>query len=475
MPTPPIDFIDELKWRGLFHQCTDEKGLRAHLADPAKSPRRAYVGFDPTADSLTIGNLVPIMLLLHLQRAGHAPVVVMGGGTGLIGDPSGKSAERTLMTEEQVRANVEKQKPIFARVFTNAAEMERRSARVPAVVNNLDWLGELSYLEVLRDVGKHFSVNMMVQKDSVRERLRARDQGISYTEFSYLILQAYDFFFLWSAPTRDDIDWPLPEVTMQMGGSDQWGNIVAGLDLIGKGLSATAPRYKPLASGDENLAMYEHFLGFNCFGLTAPLVTKSDGGKFGKTESGSIWLTPERTSPYAFSQFWLNATDADVSKYLRMFTLMPKAEIEALEAEHAKEPGERKAQRRLAREVTTLVHGKAEAERAETAARTLFGGEVDQAAFEKLIEAMEEVPSNAIAMSKLEGEGTPILDLVVGEPLASSKREARELLQSGAISVNGKRVGIDYRVTTRDLLNGNVIALRRGKKTWLLLRAARSR
>ncbi len=468
MPSRPlsIDFIDELKWRGLFHQCTDEAALRAHLKG---GTRRAYAGFDPTADSLTIGNLVPIMALVHFQRAGHEPVVVMGGGTGLIGDPSGKSAERVLMTEDQVRSNVAKQRPIFERVFENAAAAESRRAKPPAIVNNLDWLGKLSYLDVLRDVGKHFSVNMMIQKDSVRERLHARDQGISYTEFSYMILQSYDFFRLW---TDRDVD-------VQMGGSDQWGNIVSGIDLIrkkmGHEVSETATGERFLSSSEHATRKAEaivktEFIGkAPVFGLTAPLVTKSDGGKFGKTDSGAIWMTPERTSAYSFCQFWLNAADADVSRYLRMFTLMPKEEIEALEADHAKEPGERKAQRRLAREVTTLVHGKAEADAAEAAARALFSGEIAHLPAAVLTDVFAEVPSSDHDKSQL-STGVALSELLPLTTLSKSKREARELLQSGSLSVNGRKVGIDDRVTTKDLLHGTMIALRRGKKTWHLTR-----
>lgn len=476
--TPAIDFIAELEWRQLFHQCTDKDGLRAHLAHPAAEPRRAYAGFDPTADSLTIGNLVPIMLLVHFQRAGHVPVVVMGGGTGLIGDPSGKSAERQLFSEQQVRDHVEKQRPIFERVFWHAAETDGREWSPPTIVNNLDWLGKLGYLKVLRDVGKHFSVNMMIQKDSVRERLNTRDQGISYTEFSYMILQAHDFLHLYCGQG----------VTVQMGGSDQWGNIVAGTDLIRRDwvarLRAVAVARDPHVDDEERdrrlakEAAETMSLPANlaAFGLTAPLVTKSDGGKFGKTETGAIWLTPERTTPYAFHQFWLNATDADVGRFLRMFTLLDKATIESLEARHAKNPGAREAQRELARAVTTLVHGKAEAEKAEAAAKALFGGKSGgggggRAEFEALIEAMADVPSRVIERAGLDGEGTPILDAVAVPPIAASKREAREHLQTGAISVNGERVGIDYRLTTKDLLKGGVIAIRRGKKTWLLLRA----
>ena len=422
-----MDFLAELRWRGLLHQTTGDAALAAHLAS---GRRKAYAGFDPTADSLTIGNLVPMMLLAHFARAGHEPVVVMGGGTGLIGDPSGKSAERTLMTAERVAANVEAQRGIFERVFAGAG------LNPPAIANNLDWLGKLGYLEVLRDVGKHFSVNMMIQKDSVRERLNARDQGISYTEFSYMILQAYDFLHLFRHRG----------VTLQIGGSDQWGNIVAGCDLIRR-------------EGAES------------FALTAPLVTKSDGGKFGKTESGAIWLSAERTSPYAYYQFWLNTPDADVGRYLRIFTLLTQEEIAALELSHAADPGQRLAQRELARRATEILYGPAERDRAEAAAKALFSGDVAGLPAATLAEVLAEVPSSDHDKSQL-AAGLALVDLLPQTSLAKSKREAREFLASGSVLVNGRKAGPDDRVTAADLLHGSMIALRRGKKSWHLTRWA---
>ena len=429
-------FIDELRWRGLLHQCTDEAGLAEWLRDPAGRPRRAYVGFDPTADSLTIGNLVPIMMLVHFQRHGHRPVVVMGGGTGLIGDPSGKSAERQLMSEERVRANVEAQRGIFERVWRGAG------LEAPTIVNNLDWLGNLGFLEVLRDVGKNFSVNMMIQKDSVRERLHTRDQGISYTEFSYMVLQGYDYWHLFS---REG-------VTVQMGGSDQWGNIVVGIDLIRREREGAA-----------------------AFGAVAPLVTKSDGGKFGKTEAGAVWLSNPApgsgTSPFAYYQFWLNAADGDVVRYLKIFTLLPREEIERLGEAHAKEPAAREAHRALAREATALLHGKEEMEHAERAARALFTGEIADLPAAVLEEALSSAPSSQHDKAALGGEGMALLDLLPLTTLAKSKGEARELLSSGSLTINGsKKAGAGERVTSADLLHGRLIALRRGKKTWHLTR-----
>lgn len=439
-------FLDELSWRGRLAQVTDESGLRKHLE--SGGARRAYIGFDPTADSLTVGNLVQIITLALFQRAGHVPVVIAGGGTGLIGDPSGKSAERQLRTREEVAANVESQKRIYERVLDFSAGLSNKAL----LLNNLDWLGSISYLDALRDIGKHFSVNMMIQKESVRERLHNRDQGISYTEFSYMVLQAYDFLVL-----HDQHD-----VTIQMGGSDQWGNIVAGVDLIRK-------KHAVEAGGEGNHVQ--------AFGVTTHLITKSDGTKFGKTESGAIWLTanrpgessPNRTSPYAFYQFWLNASDADVPKFLRTFALLSREEIERLEAVHAADPGKREAHRGLARHMTEMLHGKAEADNAEHAAKALFSGEIAGLPAQLLDEVMAAVPSSNHPKASLSA-GVPILDLVVTTGLAQSKREAKEFLQNGSVTMNGRKVGPDDKATTADLLHGSIIALRRGKKQWHVTR-----
>jgi tyrosyl-tRNA synthetase len=425
------DFVSELKWRNLIAQTTGEEELRAHLAS---GPRRAYVGFDPTADSLTIGNLVPIMLLAHFQRAGHTPVVLAGGGTGLIGDPSGKSAERTLQTREQVEHNVNRQRRIFERLLDFSASNK------PLMLNNADWLCKLSFIDALRDVGKFFSVNVMVQKDSVRERLNNRDQGISYTEFSYMILQAYDFHYLHEAHA----------VTLQMGGNDQWGNITAGTDLIRKA-AAAAGRPAP-----------------EVHALTAPLVTKADGGKFGKTEAGAVWLTADRTSPYAYYQFWLNAMDADVIRFLKIFTFLSQEEIDALAHSLATNPGAREAQRALAREATALLHGPTERDHAEAAAKALFSGDISGLPEAMLREVLSSAPSSNHSRASLEGDGVPILDLLVSTGLAASKREAKEFLASGSVAINGRKAGPDDRVKTSDLLHGSLIALRRGKKNWHL-------
>lgn len=428
-----IDALDELLWRGLLHTCTDPEGLRDHLATPG---RLAYVGYDPTADSLTIGNLVTIMMLRHWQRAGHRPVIVMGGGTGLIGDPSGKSAERQLRTKEEVSANVQRQRRIFESVLDFSAEPTR-----PIIVNNLDWLGPLGYLDMLRDVGKFFRVNEMVKRDSVRDRLD-REQGISYTEFSYMILQAYDFARLYGDHG----------VTVQMGGSDQFGNIVSGCELI---------RQRAAAAGSPAPAV---------FGLTCPLITKSDGGKFGKTESGAIWCTPDRTSPYAMHQFWLNTADADVERFLKVFTLLSRADIQGLMAEHQAAPEQRLAQRRLADEVTQMLHGPAAARQAEEAGRALFSGELARLDEPTLREVFGEVPSSVHPLADLDGQGADPVGLLTASGLAKSNREAREFIAAGSISLNGRRLGTGERITRADLLHGSMIALRRGRKQWHLTR-----
>lgn len=439
LPMPAAyDFIDELQWRGLFQQATDERGLREHLKNPGGSPRRAYAGFDPTADSLTIGNLVPILLLAHFQRAGHQPVVVAGGGTGLIGDPSGKSAERQLMTREQVAHNVERQKGIFSRVLDFSPGAKNRAI----IVDNADWLGKLSFLDALRDIGKHFRVNEMIQKDSVRERLTARDQGISYTEFSYQVLQAYDFQYLFE---REG-------VTLQMGGSDQWGNIVAGCDLIRKVQAAASGEPRP------------------SFGLTAPLVTKADGGKFGKTEQGAIWLTADRTSPYAFYQFWLNAADADAERWVKFFTFgLDHGEIEGALAEHKADPGKRAAHRLLARHMTALLHGKDEAAHAESASQALFSGDIAGLPPAMLEEVFANVPSSRHPKASL-AAGIGVVDLLVTTKLAQSKREAKEFLAGGSVTINGRKFGPDDRLKAEHLLHGGVAAIRRGKKSWHVTR-----
>jgi tyrosyl-tRNA synthetase len=408
------EFLLDLEWRGLLH--TASEGADEHLAT---GRRRAYVGYDATADSLTIGNLCTVMLLVHLAAAGHEPVVVLGGGTSLVGDPSGRSSERPLLDVAQIEANV----------AAIAASLERL---LPGAefVNNLDWLGSIGYLEMLRDTGKYFSVNEMIRRDSVRDRLEGREQGISYTEFSYMLLQAYDFEHLHR--TRN--------VTVQMGGSDQFGNIVSGGELIRR------------KSGGQG------------FAVTCPLLMKSDGEKFGKSHSGAVWLSAQRTSPYQFHQFWLNSDDADVDRFLRIFTLLPREEIEELVRSSGADPGARVAQRALADRATDLVHGAAARERATHAATALFSGDVAGLDAETLRDVVAEVPSSRRGPAPL--EGIDILDLLTETGLASSRRQGREFLENGSISVNGAKVAPDHRVMPDDLLDGDTALLRRGRKQW---------
>ena len=434
------DLLAELDWRGQLYQCTDRGALADHLAgaDPRKGGRRVYCGFDPTADSLTIGNLVPIMLLRRFQRAGHTPIVVMGGGTGLIGDPSGKDDERRLLDAADVGQHVESQR----RIFESLLDFDPARPNAAAIVNNHDWLGRITFLEALRDIGKHFSVNQMIQRDSVRSRLEGREHGISYTEFSYMLLQAYDFLHLHREMG----------VTIQAAGSDQWGNIVSGTDLIRR-LGGHGDRGGPLA-----------------FGVTVPLLVKADGGKFGKTEKGAVWLTADRTSPYALYQFWMNADDADVFNYMRIFTDLSQDEVEAIEKRHAGAPHEREAQRTLAREATALVHGRDAMERAESASLALFSGDVAGLDLGTLREVFADAPHSEHDKAGLDAGGMPLADLLAATPLVRSKREAREFLSSGAITLNGRRVGIDDRLTPDRLLHGRIALLRRGKKSWHVTR-----
>jgi len=436
-PRPPrIDLLDELSWRGLLHQCTDEAGLRDHLADPDTHPRKVYIGFDPTAPSLTIGNLVQIMNLARVRQAGHIPVVVMGGGTGLIGDPSGKSAERTLMTYEIVQSHVRSQRPIFDAVLGTVDGPDY------LVFNNADWLMKISYLDALRDIGKFFSVNMMMQKESVKARLENREQGISYTEFSYMILQSYDFAHLYEHEG----------VTVQGGGSDQFGNIVAGTDLI----------RRQHAARDQEAP--------HAFGLTAPLVTKADGGKFGKTESGAIWLTADRTSPYAYYQFWLNASDADAANWIKVFTFLDRATVESLIDRHAQNPGARELQRTLAQEATRILHGGPAMEQAEQAAKALFSGDIAGLDAATLLEVLADVPSSNRDRADLVGEGADPIGVLKDAGLAASNREAREFIANGSVSVNGSKLAEGVRLTEAHLMHGSLMALRRGKKNWHLVR-----
>ncbi len=434
-----MQFLDELTWRGLLHQTTGGDELQEHLASGS---RIAYCGFDPTKDALTIGNYMPMKMLRHWQLAGHTPIVLMGGGTGLIGDPSGKDTERQLLSKEQVAKNIEGQ----LRCFSKVLDFEGENAAV--IVNNADWLCELGFLDVLRDVGKYFSVNTMIQKDSVKDRLNNREQGISYTEFSYMILQAYDFLHL-----HREMD-----CTVQIAGSDQYGNIVAGIDLIRRDMIDT----------DENQ--------FRGAGITNPLVTASDGSKIGKTEKGAIWLTEDRTSPYAFHQYWLNIPDEDAGKFLRWFTFLDQKTIEAIETEHSDAPHQRSAQKALADAMTEIFHGAENVTRCNEAAKALFGGDITSLDATMLSEVFAEVPSGDFSKGSLGSEAASLVELLPQTDLCKSKREAREFLKNGSVAINGEKLigdnAVERILTTDDLLHGSTILLKRGKKAWFASRWA---
>ena len=417
------DVFAELEWRGFVQQATPE--VQSHLAG---GRRTVYCGFDPTAPSLQLGNLMPIMLLRHLQLGGHRPLVLMGGGTGLIGDPSGKRNERPLLSEEQIRENLRHQRDQMQHFL----DFDGKDTGA-LVLNNADWLVEQRLVGFLRDVGKHFSVNVMMQKESVKGRL---DAGISYTEFSYMLLQAYDFLHLF----RD----PRYRCTMQVGGSDQWGNITAGVDLI-----------RRVEGGEAH-------------GLVAPLVTTASGAKFGKSEAGAIWLDPTLTSPYKLYQFWYNTDDRDVAAYLKLFTLLTRDTIAALVDSHAKDPGRREAQAKLAIEVTTMVHGKDAAHNATAVNAILFSDldprEVEPSALELLA---QEIPTSSAPGR----DAMSLVDAVVQAGLVKSKSEARRAIEQGGIYVNQQREnGVDRKIESRDWIRSQYLLLRKGKKDYALLR-----
>ncbi|WP_323882290.1 tyrosine--tRNA ligase [Aeromonas caviae] len=412
--------LDELTQRGLVAQNSDPVALADHLA----TPRTVYCGFDPTAGSLHIGHLVPLLMLRRFQLAGHTPVALVGGATGLIGDPSFKASERTLNSAETVQGWVAS---LSAQIKALLPASDGLAA--PLLVNNADWMGQMSALDFLRDIGKHFSVNAMLARESVRQRLARPDQGISFTEFSYALLQSQDFAVL-----NQRLG-----CTLQIGGNDQWGNITSGMDLTRR-LHQT-----------------------QVYGMTLPLITKADGTKFGKTEGGAIWLDPALTSPYAFYQFWLGTADEDVYRFLRYYSFMPLAEIEALEAEDAKRQGRKLAQQVLADELTELVHGKGALAAAQRISESLFSGEVARLGESDLAQlAQDGMPS-----SPIKGE-TDLVTLLVECGLANSKRIARELLAAGAVSVNGA-IRRDEPLTADDRLFGHYLLLRRGKKQYHLV------
>jgi tyrosyl-tRNA synthetase len=425
-----MDLYGELTWRGLVYDATD--GVRDALT---REPITGYVGFDPTAPSLHVGSLLVMTALAHLQRCGHSPIAVVGGGTGLIGDPSGKSVERQLLSMEQVEANVAGIRGQLARF------LDFESTVAPArLVNNAEWLTQLGAVEFMRDVGKHFSVNAMLAKDSVKRRIDS-DEGITYTEFSYSLLQAYDFLALFDRFN----------CTLQMGGSDQWGNITAGMDLI------------------------RRVRGAKAHGLVLPLITNSAGTKFGKTEAGAIWLDPERTSPFRFYQFWLSVDDSDVVRYLKFFTFLDESAVNDINVAHSAAPESRLAQRTLAREVTTLVHGSDHLARAERASKVLFGGDFSAISAEDVLAVFDDVPSSMVLLSALEGRGVAAVEMLASTGLAASKGEAARLIRGGGIYLNNRRLDDERaRFSIGDAIDRQLFVLRRGPKQNHVVRVAES-
>jgi tyrosyl-tRNA synthetase len=419
------DILGELDWRGLYADCTDREALARRLAE---GPLTLYAGFDPTADSLHVGNLVPLFGLRRFQLAGHRPIALAGGSTGMIGDPSGKSQERNLLTPAQLSANLESIRPQLERFLDFSG-----TTHAARLVNNYDWTAPVSLLDFLRDVGKHVSVNAMVAKDSVRSRMEDRASGISFAEFSYMLLQSFDFYHL-----RRTYDCEL-----QIGGTDQWGNITLGAELTRKKLGATV------------------------WGLVFPLITRADGSKFGKTAEGTVWLDAEKTSPYRFYQFFMNTADADVPALLKMLTFLPADEIGTLEADTQARPESRAAQRARAREMTTIVHGADAEASARKASEILFGGSVDGVSERTFQDVVGEVPTHGVTRSQLEGAGTSVIDLLVATGLAPSKGQARKDLEAGGVYLNNVRVDRATRaITMDDLLFGKHVLLRRGKRNY---------
>ena len=428
-----MTLLEELQWRGLFADCTDSTALARRLSE---GPMTLYAGFDPTADSLHVGNLVPLFAMRRFQLAGHLPIALAGGATGMVGDPSGKSAERNLQTPEQVEHNIASVKQQLAKFleYDPAKTPNQNPARL---VNNADWTASMSYLEFLREVGKFFTVNWMVAKESVRARMEDRENGISYTEFSYMLLQAFDFYHL-----RKTLDCEL-----QVGATDQWGNITAGTELIRKKLNASA------------------------YGLVFPLLTKTDGTKYGKTATGTVWLDPKRTSPYRFYQFFMQSEDADVVKLLKVLTFLPPEEITALETEVKNNPGGRAAQKALARAITTVVHGEAAFTDAQRASEIMFGGGLDGVTEAVFQDVVGEIPTKDLERTKLDAAGMPLVDVLVHSGLAPSKGQARKDVEGGGIYLNNIRAAeVSRSVTGNDLLFGKFLLLRKGKRTYAVLR-----
>ena len=426
------NFIEVLRWRGMIHDVMP--GAEAHLLEKMRS---AYIGFDPTADSLHIGNLVPIMLLAHYQKCGHKPFALVGGATGMIGDPSGKSTERNFLDEKTLRHNQESIKKQLAH-FLDFDNGERNAA---VLVNNYDWMKDFSFLDFIRDVGKHITVNYMMAKDSVKNRISAESSdGMSFTEFTYQLVQGYDFLHLFKAH----------DCTIQMGGSDQWGNITTGTELI-----------RRVGNGKG-------------FAITCPLITKSDGSKFGKSEGGNVWLDAKRTSPYKFYQYWLNSSDDDADKYIKIFTFLEAQEIEALIKAHKEQPHLRLLQKRLAQEITTMVHSQADFENAEKASTILFSKSfkadiqtLDEATF---LDVFEGVPTAEVSKELLDAGLDMIAALSAETNFLASNGEARRALKENSISVNKEKVGEDYKISTTDLINNTYVIINRGKRSTFIIR-----
>jgi tyrosyl-tRNA synthetase len=418
-----MNLLEDLQWRGIIYQQTDEEGIKETLE---KERISLYCGVDPTADSMHIGHLLPYLTLRRFQQKGHRPIVLVGGATGMIGDPSGKSEERKLQTTEVIQHNVECIKKQMRRIFDFEGE------QAALMVNNYDWVGSMDIVTFLRDYGKHVGVNYMLAKDTIANRL---ETGISFTEFTYTILQAMDFLHLYEKF----------DCKLQIGGSDQWGNITTGLELIRKMASE----------------------GSKAYGLTIPLVTKADGTKFGKTESGAVWLDPEKTSPYEFYQFWINTADADVIKYLKFFTFLSKEEIEALEVAVQTEPHLRGAQKALAEEMTRMIHGQESLDQSIKITEALFNGDIQKLTAEEIKQGFKDVPS----YEHTSGEEIGIVDLLIEAKIAPSKRQAREDVSNGAIYINGERVTeLEYVISEKDRIEGQFTVIRRGKKKYYLIK-----
>ena len=425
-----MNVLEELQWRGLLADSTDREALARRIGE---GPITLYCGFDPTADSLHVGSMVPLLALRRFQMLGHHPIALAGGATGSIGDPSGKTQERQLLSMETIATNIRGVKEQLQRLLD--FETKTNPARL---LDNLTWTEPVSYLDFLRDIGKHFSVNQMVAKESVRARMEDREAGISYTEFSYMLLQAFDFYAL----CRDH------NCELQIGGTDQWGNITAGIDLIRKKASRVA------------------------HGLTLPLITKSDGTKFGKTEAGTVWLLAGRTSVYKFYQFWVRTDDRDVLRYLKFFTFLGQGEIGSLERQHGENPGARVAHKALAKAVTDLVHGPTATAEAIRASEILFGGALAGVSESTFNEIVGEVPTKEVEKAQLDGTGKPLVELLVSGGLCPSKGQARKDIEGGGVYVNNVREpSIQRTVTTGDLLFGKHLLLRKGKHNYVILTA----